>query len=224
MTIKEIYDYAEKIGVLTFSTISEGEVHSRIAHFNGYDEDGIYLRTMDTKPYYRQLMKTSKLTVCGSSEGGVDHDSDGMALFKPGYTFRLIGEVRCVPLEELKEKAVNNEMLEMAVKDALRYPAMAGGNFVIHKAKVEIYDYDFECETRDHKLLRTRVGFGGATYNPVGPRITDKCISCGKCSKVCTFKAIKEGKPYEVISERCDDCGSCRIACPVDAIEESLRF
>lgn len=224
MTIKKIYEYAEKLGVLTFSTISEGEVHSRIAHFNGYDEEGIYFRTMNTKPYYRQLMKTGRLTVCGSSESKIDHDENGMPLFKPGYTFRLIGEVRKVSLEELKEKAINNKVLEMAVKDAERYPAMAEGNFIINKAKVEIYDYDFECETRDHKLLRTRTAFGGVTYNQVGPRITNKCISCGKCKRVCTFKAIKEGNPYEVIPERCDDCGSCRIACPVEAIEESLTF
>lgn len=224
MTIREIYEYAERIGVLTFSTISQDEVHSRIAHFNGYDDEGIYFRTMDTKPYYRQLMETRKVTVCGITRSSVAHDDEGMALFEPGYTFRLIGEIRPVPLEELREKAKTNEMLQMAVKDAERYPAMAGGNFVIHRAKVEIFDYDFECEKRDHKLLRTRTAFGGAAYNEAGPRITERCISCGKCMKVCTFKAIKAGKPYEVISERCDDCGSCQKACPVGAIEESLRF
>lgn len=224
MTIKDIYDYAERIGVLTFSTINGDEVHSRIAHFNGFDEEGIYFRTMDTKPYYRQLMDTGKLTVCGSSKSNIDHDNEGMALFEPGYTFRLIGEVKHIPLKELKEKAKTNEMLMMAVKDAIRYPAMAEGNFIIHKAKIEIYDYDFECVTRDHKLLRTRVSFGGATFNPVGPKITKRCISCGKCKKVCTFKAIKEGKPYEVIPERCDDCGSCQRVCPVGAIEKSLTF
>ncbi|MFT5875228.1 MAG: ferredoxin [Clostridium sp.] len=70
----------------------------------------------------------------------------------------------------------------------------------------------------------TRFSFGGMPYNPAGVRITDKCVSCGICKKVCSFKAIKEGNPYKVIGERCDDCGSCMIACPVGAINESLTF
>ncbi|MFR9554293.1 MAG: 4Fe-4S binding protein [Rikenellaceae bacterium] len=45
MTIAEIYEYADKIGLLTFSTIVGDEVHSRIAHLNGYDDEGIYFRT-----------------------------------------------------------------------------------------------------------------------------------------------------------------------------------
>ena len=40
MTIEEIYGYADRIGVLVFSTIYGEEVHSRVAHFNGFDEGG----------------------------------------------------------------------------------------------------------------------------------------------------------------------------------------
>ncbi|OOO00503.1 MAG: hypothetical protein ATN35_01280 [Epulopiscium sp. Nele67-Bin004] len=48
--------------------------------------------------------------------------------------------------------------------------------------------------------------------------ITDKCIACGQCFSVCSFKAIKAGEQYSVIEERCDECGDCFVACPVDAI------
>ncbi len=66
MSIAEIYAYADRVGLLTFSTMYDGEVHSRIAHFNGYDDDeGIYFRTMGNKPYGRQLIDTRKVTVCG---------------------------------------------------------------------------------------------------------------------------------------------------------------
>ncbi len=103
------------------------------------------------------------------------------------------------------------------------YPQMGNGNFVMYKGRGEIYNYDFEMKTRDHKLLRKRFAFGGATVNPAGARINpEKCISCGICKKACTFKAIVEGTPYTVNPERCDDCGSCMLACPKNAIEQSL--
>jgi len=225
MTIKEIYKYAEAIGVLVFSTISGDEVHSRVAHFNGYDDEGIYFRTMFNKPFCRQLMETSKVTVCGITDTTIlDHKEDGTPIFPPSYSFRLIGEIKKVSPEVIREKAKTNSDLITAVNDIEKYPAMAEGNFVIHRGKGEIFDVDFDCVNRDHKLLRTRFSFGGASFNPPGVRITDKCIECGICKKVCTFKAIEEGSPYKVVGERCDDCGSCLLACPVDAIEQSLTI
>lgn len=40
MTIKEIYEKFDRIGCTTFSTIHDGRVESRIAHFFAWDEDG----------------------------------------------------------------------------------------------------------------------------------------------------------------------------------------
>ncbi|WP_028856883.1 4Fe-4S binding protein [Psychrilyobacter atlanticus] len=225
MKIKEIYELFDRIGVLTFSTIHNNEVHSRVAHFNGCDEEGIYFRTMWNKPFARQLMETGKITVCGISDTKIlSHDGDLGAEFPPGYSVRLIGEVKFISEEEIREKAKTNKELKLAVYDMDKYSAMKKGNFMIHKAKVEIFDYDFSCKNRDHKLLRTRMAFGGMTYNEAGPTITDKCIQCGLCYKKCSFKAIEKGSSYSVISERCDDCGDCISVCPVDAIELSSPF
>ncbi|MFA9422298.1 MAG: 4Fe-4S binding protein [Sedimentibacter sp.] len=225
MKISEIYKYLEKIGVLTFSTISSGEVHSRIAHLNGYDEDGMYFRTMKNKPYARQLKETGKLTICGITDSRIlSHNEDGVPKFPTGYSIRLICEVKPVSEEVIREKAENNEDLKTAVYDMDHYPAMKEGNFVIYKAKGEIYDFDFDCTKRDHKLLRKRFQFGGVEYNKVGPTITDSCIECGKCYRNCTFKAIEKGSPYVIISERCDDCGNCLMNCPVNAIIPSKTF
>jgi ferredoxin len=225
MTIEEIYKYADKIGVLVFSTIHNEEVHSRIAHFNGFDEEGIYFRTMKNKSFYRQLIKTGKVTVCGITDTSIiEHKADGTPIFPPSYSFRLIGEIRNVPAEVIIEKSKKNHALLTAAQDIEKYPAMRDGNFVIHKAKVEIFDVDFEKINRDHKLKRIRSSYGGMTFNPAGVRITDKCINCGICAKTCSFDAIIEGNPYKVDETRCDDCGSCILACPVHAIEESLTF
>ncbi len=225
MTIEEIYKYADKIGLLTFSTIHQGEVHSRIAHLNGFDNEGIYFRTMPNKPYGRQLQQTLKVTICGHhGEGILNHENIGaVPHFAPGYSFRLVGELRFVPAQEIIEKAKNNPMLEVAARDIELYPAMANGNYIIHKAKGEIFDYDFEKLHRDHKVLRTRFAFGGSTVNPAGVRINENCIMCGACEDICSFAAIHPAEnQYYVMGERCDDCGSCLQVCPVNAIEESL--
>ncbi len=226
MNIAEIYSYADRIGLLTFSTIHNGEVHSRIAHFNGYDSEGIYFRTMYNKPYGRQLREGLKVTVCGNHAGAIiNHEDVGAEpVMSPGYMFRLVGEVRYVTPEEIVEKAKTNKMLEVAARDIALYPAMAEGNFVIHSAKGEIFDYDFAKVNRDHKVLRTRFAYGGASVNPAGVRIDpEECIRCGVCADVCSFDAIfqnDEGE-YHVMGERCDDCGSCLINCPVQAIQLS---
>ena len=102
MKISEIYELFENIGVLTFSTIYKGEVHSRAAHFNGFDEEGIYFRTMWNKPFARQLMETEKVTVFGISDTRIlSHDGESGAEFPPGYSIRLIGEVRFLPEDEI---------------------------------------------------------------------------------------------------------------------------
>jgi ferredoxin len=219
MNIKEIYKYFDKIGCLTFTTIENGYSYPRIAHFNGCDEDGFYFRTMVTKPFYKQLIDHPTISVCGMYPSTkVSHDEKGLPYFEPGYFIRLLGDVQQVSPEAIKAKAEQNPDFRVAAHDLVAYPAMT--NFVINRGRGEIFDYDFEMEYRDHKLLRTRFSFGGMEVTTAGCRITDKCTACGTCIEECSFKAIVEGDPhYSIIPERCDACGSCYMVCPEEAIE-----
>lgn len=49
--------------------------------------------------------------------------------------------------------------------------------------------------------------------------VTDDCISCGKCAKVCSLNIItlKEGKPHW--SGECSQCLGCINCCPKKAIQ-----
>jgi electron transport complex protein RnfB len=51
--------------------------------------------------------------------------------------------------------------------------------------------------------------------------ITDKCIGCTACLKICPVEAIAgERSVIHTIDSTCIDCGACGRVCPVDAIED----
>ena len=219
MNIKEIYEKFEKLHSYSFATIDGDMPQIRIAHFLTYDDDGLYFQTMKVKPFYRQLTQTNKVAVCAlvAGDGAATHDEDGLSEFPPGYAIRVSGNVREVTLEELEKKAENDNKFMPLLKDIERYPTMT--TFVVHSFEGGIFDYDFEGSSRDHKLERIRFGFGGMKAVPAGFSIDEeKCIGCGLCAKVCTFKAIVEGEKYSILGNRCDECGSCYTVCPQNAV------
>ncbi len=221
MMLQEIDSAIVKVGSMTITTLDGNAMHSRIISICGSDEDGIYFLTMNVKPFYRQLKSNPQISMCGIYPSGRKEgkNKDGQPFWPPGFFLRITGETREVSDGEIREKTeAGSEIHRYALEEAERYPAMK--LFCVFKGKGELFDYDFELENRDHKLLRKRLAFGGETVNEAGARIDpDKCIACGECYDACTFKAIMEGEPYKVDSERCDECGSCIMACPIEAIE-----
>ncbi len=219
MTIKEIYAAFDKIGCLTFATINEvGYPETRIAHLRGYDEQGVYFMTMNTKPFYKQLVDTGKISICGmSASTKVTELEDGNLYFEPGYTARLTGDVIEIDMKEIKEKAKKNSLFEYCVEDQERYPSMV--TFCITKFTGEIFKYDFEKQHMDHKLLRTRFSYGDFPSKPAGLTIKSNCIKCGRCYEACTFDAIHETElQYQINGSKCDECGSCFLVCPTGAV------
>lgn len=220
MTIREIYEAFDRIGCLTFATVNaKGEPEVRTAHLRAYDEDGIYFMTMYTKDFYRELKATEKVAVNGLAAGTqIRHDADGFPIFDRGYSIRMTGSVREVPMEEIKAK--KNPIFDFCIKDQEKYPAMVV--FCITSARGDIYNFDFEKVSRDNKLERSYFSFGGAEIKYKGLRIDqDQCIRCGACERGCSFLAIqkKEDGHFEISRNRCDECGDCVEHCPVHAVQ-----
>ncbi len=218
--LTDMHNALKKIGSLTITTLDENTLHSRIISICGSDDEGIYFLTMNVKPFYRQLKKNPHVALCGIYPSGCKTGKNdvGQPSFAPGFTLRITGQAREIPEDEVREKAkAGSKIHTYFLEDAARYPAIRF--FCIFKGKGEIFDFDFELEHRDHKVLRTRFAFGGESFNAAGARIhPEQCIACGECFKACTFKAIIPGEPYTVDGSRCDECGSCFEVCPQDAI------
>ena len=53
-------------------------------------------------------------------------------------------------------------------------------------------------------------------------KITNKCIGCTACARVCPVKCISGGikQQHHIDTDRCTYCGQCVVACPVNAIFE----
>lgn len=218
-TIEDVYTAFDKVGCCSFATLDgAGGVESRIAHFFAWDDEGLYLRTMSVKPFYRQLVEGGKLTVCGEfTEARCVMDDDHMPHFQPGFTVRATGDVRELSLAEVNAKSESSPLFNVAVYDIGKYPETRV--LVLHRGHAELYDYDFNMVHRDHKILRARMVFGGEVWEPAGLRIDpDLCIACGSCAAACTHKAIVPGDAYSIRGERCDECGNCYSVCPVDAV------
>ena len=48
---------------------------------------------------------------------------------------------------------------------------------------------------------------------------TDKCIGCGKCSRLCPIKNIRMENKRPVWEKPCAHCMACILNCPFEAIE-----
>lgn len=217
--IEEVYKEFDKIGCCSFATLDgKGGVESRIAHFFAYDDEGLYLRTMRVKPFYRQLVEGGRVSVCGErTDAPCEWDEDNMPHFQPGCMMRVSGVVRELTQEEVDAKAAANPMFNVAVYDMNKYPETCV--LVMHRAHGERYDYDFNMIHRDHKILRERFSWGGDVFEEPGLRIDQEaCIACGACADACTHKAIVAGEVYSIRGERCDECGNCYHVCPAGAV------
>jgi MinD superfamily P-loop ATPase len=86
--------------------------------------------------------------------------------------------------------------------------------------KTAYLDCDVE-EPNGHIFLKPEITARETVGIPVPKVDKEKCISCGKCAKVCRYSAIVCIKETVIVNpSMCHGCGGCGLVCPAQAIQE----
>ena len=126
---------------------------------------------------------------------------------------RLSGTVKPVPEEE--QDKWRDLIFEEQPYLANVYPGdtrSIGIIFCIRDMSIEYFNLGV------NPIFRESYTIGNGKISPKGYLITDECISCGKCVRICPQKAIEKGSPSIIHQEHCLHCGNCFENCPVSAI------
>jgi MinD superfamily P-loop ATPase len=90
-------------------------------------------------------------------------------------------------------------------------------------SSVQLLDCDVE-EPNAHLFINPVFDETHSIFTPEPEVDEKKCSYCGKCAKICQFKAIAVlEKTVLVFSELCHSCGGCMEVCPEGAITEKGR-
>ena len=189
------------VGVLSFATVdSSGSPQVRNISAIHYEPDAIYFFTARGKDICKELLDTEKVQVLGYT------------MYKE--MIRLSGSVKPAPADE-QRKWMDVIFSEQPYLSNV-YPGDTreiGIIFCIRDMTIEYFNLGV------NPIFRESYTIGSGEIIPKGYEITDACIGCGKCVKVCPQSAIDKGKPSFIHQEHCLHCGNCFENCPVSAIQ-----
>lgn len=190
----------EYVGVLTFATVDEfGAPQIRNISAIHYEKDGLYFFTARGKYFCRELLDDGRVQILGYT--------------KYKEMIRVSG--KAVPMPEESQRTWIDLIFEEQPYLKNVYPGDTreiGIIFALKDAEIEYFNLGVNPIFRETYLLGTHQKSEKGFY------ITEKCIGCSTCEKVCPQRAIENGNPYRISQEHCLHCGNCAEKCPVNAI------
>ena len=203
MTATEVLKYLQQEihTTVAATTDSDGLPVTCAIDMMDADENGLYFLTAKGKGFYTRLKETGYLALTGMK--GEDTMSC-VAVSVRGKVKELGGG----PLPRLFEK--NPYMREI-------YPTPESQKaltvFQLYEGRGEWFDLSKK------PIERFSFSFGETQTEPEGYLITDACIGCRACQRVCPQNCIDfTSIPAVIEQEHCLRCGNCMEVCPQQAV------
>ncbi|MDE6005583.1 MAG: 4Fe-4S binding protein [Oscillospiraceae bacterium] len=202
MDAKTCLKKMQLVGVLNVATVDEnGAPQIRCISAVHYDAESFYFFTAKGKNVTKELLADGRVQI--------------LVYTKFKEMIRL--SAKAYPVADERQKKCIDTIFEEQPYLANLYPEnkrYIGICFEVRDAYIEYFNLGVNPIFRE---IYT-VGNGIAEFK--GYRITDKCIGCGKCLKVCPQNCIDKGepKPYTIRQNNCLHCGACFEDCPTRAI------
>ncbi len=201
MDIETCLKKMKLVGVLAFATVDrEGAPQIRNISAIHYERDALYFFTARGKNFCRELQEDGRVQI--------------LCYTKYKEMIRMSGRAYAVAEDEQEKwRAV---IFQEQPYLANVYPGDTGSIgiiFCIDRAEVEYFNLGV------NPIFRETYCLGDAKIKEKGYYITEICIGCGTCTRVCPQRCIREGTPYTIQQNHCLHCGSCYENCPVKAVE-----
>ena len=194
---------AEEIHTAVVATVDEeGLPVTAAIDMMDSDENSLYFLTAKGKGFYDRLIRRRFLALT-AVKGETTMSSAAVS---------LRGRVRELGSEKIPELFEKNPYMYEIYPTAESMRALTV--FQIYEGSGEWFDLSKK------PIERVSFAFGGAENKTEGYDITNACIGCGCCVKVCPQNCIlTDGIPYVIEQAHCLHCGNCMNACPVHAVK-----
>ncbi len=197
MNAERCLQILRKIKDVAFATVDDkGMPQIRIIDIMLVEGEKIYFCTARGKDFYAQLMRDGNVAITGMN--------------REYQMIRLNGKARKLDDRKLWIDRIfeENPSMNNVYPDDSRYVLEP---FCIDNGEVEFFDLGRE------PVVRETFALGESEKTFKGYEITDKCIQCGKCERICPQKCIKD---FVINQIHCLHCGLCLEGCPVDAVRK----
>ena len=182
---------------VAFATVDKnGHPQVRIIDVMIVENEKLYFCTARGKDFFQQLSANDQVAVTGMN--------------KEYQMVRLSGKARRLSLQHewIDRIFEENPSMNDVYPGDSRYILEP---FCIADGEVEFFDLG------QAPIVRESFRLGNYVCPENGFEITNQCIQCGKCERICPQQCIKN---FTINQKHCLHCGLCVEECPIGAIKK----